>query len=109
MIKRELETHLGADHVVVEEFSLAPGAFLNSGMVSTLLMLVAFILNISIRWNTALPAWVTATLGLVFSISALLLYVFEFVLGCDVIDRFFKCVDSTSKCNFESGKRGKLR
>lgn len=90
MIKRELETHLGADHVVVEEFSLAPGAFLNSGMVSTLLMLVAIILNISIRWNTALPAWVTATLGLVFSISALLLYVFEFVLGCEVIDRFFK-------------------
>jgi len=90
MIKKELETHLGADHVVVEEFSLAPGAFLDSGMISTLLMMVAIMFNILTRWDTALPVWVTATLGLVFSISALMLYVFEFVLGFEVIDPFFK-------------------
>ena len=30
MIQKELESHLGAGNVVVEEFTLAPGAFLGS-------------------------------------------------------------------------------
>jgi uncharacterized YccA/Bax inhibitor family protein len=90
MNQMELESHLGAERVVVEEFSLAPGTCLHSGMVSTLLMMGAVLLNISTRWNTALPVWVTAPLGLIFSISALVLFVFEFVLGFEVVDPFFK-------------------
>ncbi len=46
IIKRELEAHLGADNVVVEEFILAPGAFLNP--LPGLFLLMAALLNLSL-------------------------------------------------------------
>ncbi len=48
IIKKELEIHVGAENVVVEEFTLAPDALLSTypGVFS---MLVAVLLNISIR------------------------------------------------------------
>src|SRR5512137_1714086 len=47
IIKKELESHLGAGNVFVEEFTLAPGAFLGSYPLSALFMLLAALLNIS--------------------------------------------------------------
>lgn len=90
MIKGELETHLGADNVALEEFTLAPGAFLDSGLIGTLLMLIAIVLNVSIEWITAIPAWLTASLALIFALSAVLLFIFEFVLVYEVIDPIYK-------------------
>jgi hypothetical protein len=47
-------------------------------------------MNSSIGWTKAAPTWLTATLALVFSLSALLLFIFEFVLGFEVIDPMYK-------------------
>jgi hypothetical protein len=81
MIKKELESHLGAENVVVEEFTLAPGAFLGSQFVSTLFMLIAALLNISMEHATGVSPWVTAIAAFIFSISSVLLFIFEFVIG----------------------------
>ncbi|MGW8226822.1 MAG: M28 family metallopeptidase [Anaerolineales bacterium] len=96
MIKKELEVHIGADKVVLEDFVLAPGAFLDSQLISTLCMMIAVLLNISMGWFANLPPWVTATLALVFSLSAVLLFIFEFVIGFEVVDRFFKKKESVN-------------
>ncbi|MFN2196911.1 MAG: M28 family peptidase, partial [Anaerolineales bacterium] len=95
-IKKELETHLGADKVVLEDFVLAPGAFLDSQLISTLFMLIAVLLNISMGWSTSLPLRLTATLALGFSLSAVLLFIFEFVFGFELVDRFFKKRESVN-------------
>src|SRR3990172_4466819 len=47
MIKKELESHLGAGNVAVEEFTVAPWAFLSAYPISALFMLIAALLNIS--------------------------------------------------------------
>lgn len=90
MIKSELESHLGAENVVVEEFTLAPGAFLGSQLISTLFMLIAVLLNVSIGRFTAVSPWVIAVAALAFSIGSVLLFIFEFVLGFELVDPFFK-------------------
>jgi protein-S-isoprenylcysteine O-methyltransferase Ste14 len=96
MIEEELETHLGAENVALEEFTIAPGAFLGSGLISTLLMLVAFLLIVTFPWNTAIPKLVSTALALVFSLSAVLLYILEFVLGFEVIDPFYQKRESVN-------------
>jgi hypothetical protein len=70
IIKKELESHLGAGNVVFEEFILAPGAFLGSLPISALFMLMAALLNISMGAGH-LP-WITAVLP-AFSITRILL------------------------------------
>ncbi len=88
MIQKELETHLGAENVAVEEFTLAPDAFLNP--YPALFMLIAAVLNISMRQITGISPWLSAIAALVFSIISLLLFIFEFILGFELIDPFFK-------------------
>jgi hypothetical protein len=90
IIKKELESHLGAGNVLVEEFTLAPGAFLGSLPISALFMLIAALLNISMGRFTEIAPWVTAISAVAFSIIAILLVIFEFVLGFELIDPFFK-------------------
>jgi hypothetical protein len=90
MIKKELESHLGAENVVVEEFTLAPGALLGSQFISTLFMLIAALLNISMGRITGVSPWVTAIAAFTFSISSVLLFIFEFVIGFELVDPFFK-------------------
>lgn len=48
MIKEELESHLGAGNVAVEEFTFAPAAFLRSSPIIALLTLLAALLNLSV-------------------------------------------------------------
>ncbi|HZD55111.1 MAG TPA: hypothetical protein VE136_00185, partial [Anaerolineales bacterium] len=90
IIKKELESHLGAENVVVEEFTLAPGAFLDSQLISTLLMLIAALLNISAGRIAGLSQWITATAAFAFSTSSVLLFIFQFVIGFEVLDPLFK-------------------
>jgi hypothetical protein len=90
IIKRELETHLGTGNVRVEEFTLAPRACLAAYPLSGLLMLVAALLNPAIGRFTGVSPWLTAVPALALSIAAPLVYLFEFVLGFEFIDRFFK-------------------
>ena len=90
IIQKELESHLGAENVVVEEFTVAPWAFLSAHPLSAFFMLIAVPLNISIGRFTGVSAWVTASAALAFSILSVLLFIFEFVLSFEVVDPFFK-------------------
>lgn len=89
MIARELEAHLGAEYVVVEEFTLAPGATLGSLPLSALFMLVAALLNISVGRFAGISHWVTAIAALALSIISMLLVVFEYTRYCEFVDPFF--------------------
>ncbi len=90
IIKIELEAHLGAGNVFVEEFTFAPGAFLGVYPLSALFMLMAALLNISMGRFTGISPWVTSTAALAFSIISVFLLIFEFILGFELIDPFFK-------------------
>jgi hypothetical protein len=90
MLKQELESQLGAENVVMEEFTFAPRAFLSAYPISALCLLVAALLNISIGRFTGISPWVTASAALAFSILSPMLFILEFVLGCELLDRLFK-------------------
>jgi hypothetical protein len=90
MIKEELESHLGAGNVVVEEFTLAPGALLGSQLIGTFCMLIAALLNISTGRIMGFSPWVTVTAAFIFSISAVLLFILEFLAGFELLDPLFK-------------------
>ena len=89
-IQKELESYLGAGNVVIEEFTLAPAALLGSQLISTLCMLIAVLLNLSVGYITGIQPWLTVIVALVFSISSVLLFIFEFILGLEVVDSLFK-------------------
>lgn len=90
IIKKELELHLGAENVVVEEFTLAPGAFLGSLPLSALFMLIAALLNIALGRFTEISPWVTAIAAVAFSILSILLVLFEFILSFEFVDPLFQ-------------------
>lgn len=85
----ELETHLGAENVVLEEFTVAPGAFLGAQLVSTLLMVIAALLNMSVGRLAGIALWATALAAVAFSLTSIVLFILEFVLGLEVVDPFF--------------------
>ena len=89
ILKMELGLHLGAENVTVEEFTLAPKAFL-SPYPGVPFMISATLLNISIGQLPGISLWLTSILALVFAVLTPLLFVLEFVLGYEVVDRFFK-------------------
>jgi hypothetical protein len=90
VIKKELESHLGTGNVFVEEFSLAPGAFVAAYPISALLLLLAALLNISIGRFAGVSPWLTAIAGLAFSITSPLVFILEFVLYLEFLDPLFK-------------------
>lgn len=90
MLAKELESHLGAKDVAMEEFTLAPGAFLGSLPASALLMLIAALLNISVGRFTGIPSWVTGLAALALSILSVLLVILEYVRYGEIIDPLFK-------------------
>jgi hypothetical protein len=90
MLAKELESHLGAQNVAIEEFTLAPGAFLGSLPVGALLLLVAALLNISVARFTGIPSWSTALAALALSILSVLLVILEYVRYGEIIDPLFK-------------------
>lgn len=90
IIKNELESHLGAGNVVVEEFTVAPGAFLGSLPISGLFTLFAVLLNISMGCFPVISSWVTVIVALAFSIISVLTFIFEYILYTEFIDQFFR-------------------
>jgi hypothetical protein len=88
MIRKELETHLGAENVVVEEFTLAPDALLNTypGVIS---MVVAVLLNISIGHINGISSLITAIAAFIFSVFMPLSFVLEFLLSYEVFDPLY--------------------
>jgi len=89
IIKKELESHLGTGNVAVEEFTVAPAAFL-SPYPGAFSMILAVLLNISIGRLAGVSPWLTSIAALVFSIASPLPFIFEFYLGLELIDPFFK-------------------
>jgi hypothetical protein len=90
LVKKELELRLGTENVVVEEFTLAPGAFLGSLPLSAVLTLAAALLNLSRGRLPVVSAPAVATLALAFSATAFLLLIFEYVLYHEFVDPLFK-------------------
>ena len=90
IIKRELETHLGAENVVVEEFTLAPGAFLGSLPLSALFMLMAALLNIFLGRFPEISPGLIAFAAWVLSILSILLVIVEFIFSFEFVDPFFQ-------------------
>lgn len=90
ILKKELESHLGADNVVVEEFTMAPGAFLGWTPISALLTLLAALLNISMGRIPGVLAWISSIAAVLFSIVSILLIIFEFFLYLEFVDPLFK-------------------
>ncbi len=90
IIEKELESHLGAENVFVEEFSLAPGAFLGVYPLSAFFMLMAALLNISMGRSLGISPWATSIAALALSIISVTLLILEFILGFELIDPFFK-------------------
>ena len=88
MIKKELESHLGADNVAIEEFTLAPDA-VYSPVPGVLSMLLAIVLNISLGHITGISPWVTSLAAVVFSSFTPLLFYLEFILCLEFIDPLF--------------------
>lgn len=94
ILKNELGTHLGAENVALEEFTVAPRAFLASLPIGALFTVAAVLLNLSTGQLGV--AWVTAALALVYSAIAVLVVTLEFFLSFEVIDRFFPKVRSVN-------------
>lgn len=90
IIQKELESHLGAANVAVEEFTLAPRAWLSSYFFSGLFMLLAALLNLATGRLTGVPPWLTATAALAFSILSPMVFVVEFVRNVELLDPFFQ-------------------
>jgi hypothetical protein len=89
IVTKELESHLGAENVVVEEFTLAPDACL-SPFPGVLFMILAVLLNVSIGRFAGISPWLTSLAALAFSILALLPLIFEFILSYEFTDPLFR-------------------
>jgi hypothetical protein len=88
--RRELESHLGAGNVVVEEFSVAPRAFISAYPLSALFLLLAAVLNLSMGCLTGVSPWLTANAALAFSLLSPSTFILQFVLNLELVDPFFK-------------------
>lgn len=89
IIKRKLESHLGAGNVVLEEFAVAPWAYLSSFPISALFMLIAALLNLFMERFPEVSPRLTAASSLVVSLVAPLPFILGFVLNLELFDRFF--------------------
>ncbi len=89
IIEGELARHLGADNVTVEEFPLAPGAFLGSLPISGLLLLAAALLNLAVG-RTNISPWITAIASLSCTFFAILSFLLEYMLYYEFIDPVFR-------------------
>jgi hypothetical protein len=111
MIQKELESHLGPGNVAVEEFTLAPGAFLGSQLIATCFMLLATLLNVSTGRFTGVPPWATALAALAFATGSVALFILAFLLGLEVVDWLFEkqrsvnVVGTLRKGGTDHGKR----
>jgi len=90
LIKRELEAHLGAENVAVEEFSVAQWAWLGSIPLSAIMLLAAALLNIFTGRLPGISPRVTTISALALSILALTTFFQEYIKYKEFVDPFFK-------------------
>lgn len=90
IIKEEMESLLGKENMVVEDFRLAPGAFVGVFPLCAALMALAVLLNISAGRLGIVPPWLISATALVLTLCAALLVVFEFGNYRELIDPLLK-------------------
>ena len=90
IIKKELESHLGEENVLVEKFSVSPFAFVSTYRVSAFIMVVAVLFNAAAVLLSGLLLWITSIAALLFSLLSPLIFILEFILGYKVTDSFFR-------------------
>jgi hypothetical protein len=95
IIAKELQSHLGAANVAVEEFTVAPGAFLGSLPVAAVFIAIAAVLNILAGRFARVPLLVLAAASLVSSLTSFLVGL-ECLRYFELIDRFFAKKQSTN-------------
>lgn len=88
IIMQELESHLGAENVVMEQFTLAPGALLGT-LPAVILMIAAVLLNVSLRRFTGISAWVASIAAVLFSLYLPLTFIVEFLLSKELVDPLY--------------------
>lgn len=91
MIKKELESHLGAENVTSEEFTVAPGAFLAAYPIGALSMLAAALLNTLVGRSQGIAPWLAAcaaAASLALSVFSIWLLISEYMQYNEFIDRF---------------------
>ena len=88
IIKNELASHLGTENVAVEDFTLAPEAFL-SPFPGVPFMILAVLLNLATGFVTGFWPWVTSIAALVFAILTPALFILEFIYSRELIDPLF--------------------
>ena len=88
IIEQELAAHLGAENVVTEDFTLAPGAFYNT-YPAVACMLIAVALNLSIGRIPGIPPWVISAAALLFALFMPVSFTLEFLLSLEVFDPLF--------------------
>lgn len=89
LIRMELESHLGAENVVAEEFTVAPNACLSSYSIGGISMILAALVYVSAGRLAGTLLWVAAISTLALSIVPSLLFLAEFVFSFEVVDSFF--------------------
>jgi hypothetical protein len=89
IIRQELESHLGPENVSLEDFRLAPDAFLAAPAISTVWMVLAALLNLAAGRLPGIPVWVSASAAVGLSIVAVLIFLLGFVLALEVLDPLF--------------------
>ncbi len=90
IIKNELASHLGADNVAAEDFSVAPGSFLGWLPIGAVLILIAVLLNLSINRFAWLSPGVSASAAFLLALLTALTGVFQFVLYYEFAEPVFK-------------------
>ncbi len=89
IIKQEMEKLVGAENVTVEEFSVAPGAFLGWLKWSAVFVLLATLLNMTAGNFLGLATWIPALAALILAVMAMLPGILEFMIYYQFLDRFF--------------------
>ena len=90
IIKKELESHLGAGNVTSEDFTVSPGSFLGWLPIGAALVLIAALLNIGIGRFEWLPSWLSAGAAFVLTLLTALTGIFQFVLYYEFAEPIFK-------------------
>lgn len=90
VIAEQLELHLGAGQVFLEEFRVAPWAWLSAYPLAALFLLAGALLNMATGRFTSISPALTASAALVFAVLAPLPFVFVFILNYEWLDPFFR-------------------
>ncbi len=90
IFKKEFESHLGPQHVVTEDFTVAPSAFLGWIPIAAILLTIAAMLNISIGAFEWLSPLVSSSVAFLLTLLMALTGILQFVLYREFADPLFK-------------------